>query len=197
MSKASVRFDSVASVALGASLTVLALLCLMFTYRSELAPLSNLLGPAFGMTSVAVAVVGWTVIYRNAQRTSSRAETHLLVTTLLDRYEKIEQSAQDYWAKDSEIPIKEGEALAKTQCFSSLLESHRVLIDILESRGLKFEDLSELIADLRDAITLDSERPQDVSNSERRGKLQDISSCSRKLRRQVYSAYLRSFPVIA
>lgn len=125
--------------------------------------------------STAVVFFGWSVIYRNGGRLASRAEYFSKITSLTSDIRSLSQEALYYWCeerKDEPAPIKH----LKLTLFIAQIRS---IQERMAFCGVDDREASQSLACLRKSITLDAERPNSISDSEKKDKVASIvESCN-------------------
>ena len=179
----------------GAILLISVIVSCLLYFSGTLGPYGSVLGPCFSLISIIIVIVGWGVVFSNALRCSTRSETHTLVSNLFSRCDALESSGHNYWTSESNA-ISPEKAASQTIVFLSQIDSIRQLVDILELRNIKIDDVSEAFTRLRTSLVLDAERPQQVPSINRRRRIGEISQSIRSLTKGVYRSFLREHPSV-
>jgi len=166
----------------------LALLFSFVGYQSSISP-------CLSLVSICTVIFGWSVLYKNALRCASRAESHQLISQLMDRLEKLERDGIDYWFQDR-ANISRNRAIGTTRMLLSQLATVRMLLEQTSKRGLSLLELNIDLVRLRRALTLDAERPNSLAEEVVANKVEEIATATSVLRRAVYEKFLSSYPVV-
>ncbi|MBT0024042.1 hypothetical protein WKI32_11560 [Vibrio alginolyticus] len=122
-----------------------------------------------GLISVLLVIIGWAVIYRNAVKIATRAETKSLMDDLFRIFDSIESLSVDYWLSGRKNRIDSDEF---TLLFNAKLLTLNSRLEQLEHRKV---DVSEVdLSKLAELITIDCEDVDRKSDSDKRARVQLI-----------------------
>lgn len=122
-----------------------------------------------GLLGLLLVIIGWTVIYRNARRIATRAETKSLIDDLFRIFDSIESLAVDYWLSGRKNRIDSEEFTLLFNAKLLTLDSRLKLLQ-LRKVDVSVVDLSELA----ELITIDCEDVDRKSDSDKRSRVQLI-----------------------
>jgi len=139
------------------------------------------------VTSVIFIIIGWKVLYRNARRIAKRNETYALLMKTQNEILHAEKRGLDFWSHPTIRTSLDSYLLA--------LNVQRIgnLLDLLSKRGLNVDD--HYIYRLRNAITLDAEKPGTVTQEKIQRKLVHISDFSQRIQNDLHSAFVGRYPI--
>jgi hypothetical protein len=132
---------------------------------------------------------GWLVIYKNAQKLSTRAETKALIDKSISKVESITTLATEYWIfKEKEKEMDHDLYLIQvmghiTQCAMSIV--------FLSNRKLIVS--TDFLAELAETCTLDSENIKKESIEERKNRVHRIGESSMELIDHLNNSFENSY----
>ena len=107
----------------------------------------------------------------------------------MDKVAELEKKGVEFWLGDRQT-YSRARGRAQLEFFLSGIESIRMLVDLLETRGIKIENFPNYIGNLRRGLTLDCENPSGVSEVAITAKIKSITSSCRDARREFYKSFL-------
>ena len=135
------------------------------------------------IVSAVLVITGWFVIYRNAQKLSTRSETKAVVDSAFSSLKLLTDTSMDFWlSRGRDMSSSEFE-VKMSYLFTQFSQS----VSILEKRGLKLnqEKISELIG----ITTLDCESVSDKPKAD----LVLVSNRIAGLSLEIYMELMESF----
>lgn len=124
-------------------------------------------------------LVGWGVIAVNANRIARRSETRGLVDKITRQIRRLESLTLEAWF-DSHGPVIMPLVLERVTSQISLVEGH---LNLLSHRKIEINtlDISNIIFKLRDDLTLDIEKKENLNPQQQRTKQSKIARECRRL----------------
>lgn len=137
--------------------------------------------------SVTFIVVGWAVLYRNAQKLATRSETKSILDTAFVALQSITDSSMHFWmAEPVNKSIAEYE-MNMRYMFTKLSQS----IDLLNQRGLEIDSVQ--VSDLLDTCTLNCEKRSDIKFKERMLLSNTIAADSINLYQDLMNSFHKTY----
>ncbi|PQL06099.1 hypothetical protein [Pantoea ananatis] len=127
----------------------------------------------FTFLGPALVLLGWKVVFFNAQRIATRNETKSIVDSSVKLLNEIAELSVNYW-----VPKDDGSDNYRKYLLNVLAKSSQLqrYINILENRGVSLD--MGLLSSIADDATLDAEYVSLQNDSEREVKAQSIvESC--------------------
>lgn len=149
----------------------------------EAMTVSTIVSIGIFLLSAVLIIIGWNVIYENAQRIASRNEAFSRKTSIINELTSITKNAIDFWEEDLSSEKKKY-CLIKTSTFYSQIESLNKRIEQLSNYGMDI-DFKDDIKTLRNSITLDCERAYEVTHSNKIDKISGILESSDSIKGQL------------
>lgn len=131
------------------------------------------------LSSAALVMYGWGVIFDNAKRISSRNETFSRKRALIDDISKLSESAIDYWSMDLDSKDK-AKCLMMADVFTIKIQSLKRKINRITRLGLPLE-LGDTLKDFRKNITLNAEKMYSLNHDDKRDRIANIISLTDNL----------------
>jgi len=110
-----------------------------------------------------LVLIGWRVVYVNAKRIATRNESYALITRLIDKLLDLDRKCTEYWLERT----NDGSSESWITKIGMEIKSIRTLLELLEAHH-SFPEKSEIILKIRQSATLDAERVNSLSASERK-----------------------------
>ena len=130
--------------------------------------------------SIVLVIVGWIVIYRNARKIATRAETKSLLDDLFKVLDSIENLATTYWLSGRKNRIDSDEF---TLLFNAKLLTLHSRLELLSNRKVDTSDID--LSSLAELVTMDCEDVDRKTDNDKRVRVQlildHINSSSVKL----------------
>ena len=136
------------------------------------------------LVSIIIIIIGWCVLYNNAKKIATRAETKSILDRITEKIDETVVFSTDFWLLSNVNDIKPDhfELLflnRMTQIFGC--------VTLLKSRGL---DISyEFISTLLELSTLDCEKIKTTSKSKRQIKAYEINEAAIKAIEHIYDIF--------
>lgn len=133
-------------------------------------------------------VVGWSVIYRNAKRISSRNETFTIINRVADNLRSIEEKTVEFYSRGHQ-------AQAPVLWYSDIalhIESIREHLALLKKREID-PGLNHL-ANLREHTSLRCEEAAEMSADEKVLMFQNLKAASTDLLRSLHDRFSTKHP---
>lgn len=120
--------------------------------------------------NVALIYCGWKVLYRNAKRIATRNETFSLINSCLTRIDDLCKSSVNYWsASDNDYLVM----VMKSKQLELEINSLKQNLKLISSRNINI-NFSRYIRKLRQAMTLDAQNKNLVTQTDIQIKVEDI-----------------------
>jgi hypothetical protein len=136
-----------------------------------------------------IVIVGWKVLFKNAQKISSRSETFNIISALAKTQEEILQLSQDFWLGDN----------LNSQNFHCLVLGKIKVVKsnliLLEDRYLIIPKKSTLITAIRSSCLLDCERIGEIGPTARRIQFGKILNSLHSLENEINKSFHSKYPV--
>ena len=144
-----------------------------------------------GLISPVLVLSGWWVVYQNAKRLATRAETKVFIDELIKTTSDMEKVAVDYWLagrKERTEPRNfEMLMLAKLRQFDQKLK-------LLEKREVSSGCIIENTSFFQDSMLLDCECADQMSLDDRIEKANEILGRGGELQTSLYELFIAKYP---
>ena len=124
------------------------------------------------LVSISMVIIGWDVIYKNARKIATRNEMFSQVNSIINEIYAARNDAIKYWSYPKG-KFQKDESLLNTAVLTQAISSIDKRIDKLSNQGL-FINYHRPLRQLRRNITLDMERPDHISVSDKTVKIEEI-----------------------
>lgn len=140
--------------------------------------------------SAIIALIGWTVLFRNAKKLSSRAETNAIVSSCIGIFKDINDLSEEFWLdkKYNKSPFKYDSTVGIK------IKNVQNLFSVLASRNIELTDGSKAIIPIRQACTLKSHKVGSLTDSQKARELQNINNEIIKCEKEIYAAFECKYP---
>lgn len=169
------------------------LIVLILGFSGTLAPIAPILAACIAIVSAVIAISGWQVVYENAQKIAARSELHQVVAAFMEKVEAIDKVGCEFWSQPTS-KREEAVGVLVARRFLAMLETVRLLSEILKRRELVLNEFDADFSRLRSSLTLNVEEPGLIDEPRCMAKIVAISSASRRLRANAYSEFLQCHP---
>jgi len=129
--------------------------------------------------NISVVIVGWVVLYTNAKRIATRAETRIILNNVLEKLNTLRTSATEYWLKEPG-ELSNGEVVFWTQKTLSELQLIDSSLQLLKRRNMNF-DIINLFVHLRQQVTFGCEYRKKKSQEPDREKAVKLSESTHSI----------------
>ena len=133
------------------------------------------LGNYSWLLSLFIVIVGWYVIYRNACKIATRAETKALVDAALSQLESATKLSLEYWLSGRRV--RDDFATYELTIMGSITRL-AITIEVLEKRGLEVVPINDMLAEFSKATTLDAERANSLAPDEVHFRASEVNEVS-------------------
>lgn len=137
--------------------------------------------------NLSIVVIGWTVVFRNAQKLNARAEAHVILQKCDDLLSSIDAKSREFWhhgfTKDNKAESYIADIGAK---IASLRHYQNIIVKHTKLNFNKFE-----LANIRSLATLDAE----YISSAKPGTAEKVSRSIESERSKLYEAFRRAYPL--
>lgn len=135
--------------------------------------------------NIGLIYCGWKVLYKNAKRIATRNETFSLISSCLSRIDDLCNSSVNYWsANDSEHLVM----LMKSKQLEQEINSLKQNLKLISSRNINI-NFSRYIRKLRQAITLDAQNKNLVTQTAIQIKVEDIYFYSENIKSHIIEEF--------
>jgi hypothetical protein len=124
------------------------------------------------LSSAALVMFGWGVIFENAKKISSRNEMFARKRTLIEDISKLSESAVGFWSADMS-PANKVQCLMMADIFTIKIQSLKRRINQIVKFGLNLQP-DDTLKDLRKNITLNAESMYALPHEEKRDRIANI-----------------------
>ncbi|MGB1262497.1 MAG: hypothetical protein ACPG52_06275 [Cognaticolwellia sp.] len=126
-------------------------------------------------------IIGWAVLFGNAKKISSRAETKSLIDLIVNKIDTLTTFSTKYWLNSEADP-----AVYELQVMNQITQICG-LMNLLPSRGIDvtFQDIEELIL----KCTLNCETIVNMEPSQKRINAHDVNSISIRCIENLYKTF--------
>ncbi|MDJ0042941.1 hypothetical protein [Pantoea allii] len=143
--------------------------------------------------SILLVFIGWGVVYFNARRIATRAETKSLIDNLIKTIDGISDVSVDFWLS---MPNDESKEQFKVHKYSLLISSKLAqascFFQFIKARGVCVSD--DLLAEMNDKATLDCERVFLLSEQDSAVKAQGIKEKCTSAIEHLFVEFERTHP---
>nr|WP_319537241.1 hypothetical protein [uncultured Vibrio sp.] len=137
-----------------------------------------------GLASLSLVIVGWFIIYRNAKRLATRAETKSILDSALSELASIESMAVEYWLAGRQKRIESDEFIL---LISSKLLTFHSRLQLLHGRKVNIQGVD--LGDLSTLITIDCEEVDRMQPEAKRERVQEILDSANAVHNELYDEF--------
>lgn len=147
-----------------------------------------------GLLSAAFVLLGWLIVFRNAQYTASRSETKGFIDDLMKSISDIESSAVNFW-------LASRKERQEPKTFSVLINGKFKIvdekIDLIKKRKVDIghKELVDLLGCLQEKVTLDCESADAIDSIVRVQRANEVMAEAVKVHTHLYTKFIDSYPV--
>lgn len=141
--------------------------------------------------SAIIALIGWQVIFRNAKKLASRAESYSIISNINSRLNDIKEASDEFWldTETKKTPLSYDTLVALK------LREVQGLLKTLENRHISSQDGPKSVSQVRRACTLNSTKTNEITDSEERAKiLRGIYAIISVCENEVYNSFSNKYP---
>ncbi|RZK07207.1 MAG: hypothetical protein EOO84_10990 [Pantoea sp.] len=148
----------------------------------------------FSLGSIILVLIGWRVVYNNAKKLATRAESKAIVDHLIKLANEISDVSVKFWsAKDEESDAEfKSAAMAHNVAIGAKISQLNNFVDILLNRDINIDFIN--IAEIQIQATLDSEQRKGLKLDGRLQRCQESVNACMYFIEHVYKQFEETHP---